>query len=350
MTVMKRIAILLGTIALLCCCAQRIENVPADHPFIRIEGARHITFRDGHAQIDRIDTALFGPKDFRISPSVAATTSGVRIYFRTDSPHIIPLFERRPDTKWRESTWFYGIYCDGEFIGDISGKNPVIEAPSPGMHEYSLVLPIMNAEYFCGLKLDAGARLKPSREEKGLIYFAIGDSISHGTGQTGHSSRISYPFIVAENHGFRLYNLAVGASQITPAIVEELGGVKASVITILWGYNDWNATKGDLAEISDRYTKLLEGLLEVQPEADIYCIMYGITKNEEPKENYGCTLAEVRAAETEIARRFAATASGSHIKVIDGFPFITLEGLADGCHFKNEGAAIFGEQVSKQID
>ena len=344
---MKRLIAILGAIALLCCCAQRIDNVPADHPCIRIEGARHIDFADGKATIERIDPALFGPKDFRISYPVAMAPSGARILFRTDSPEIRLLFERRPEGKWRESTWYYGVYCDGEFLGDVPGKDPVIKAPSKGMHEYRVVLPIMNPEIFCGISFDGKARIKAARTQSRPVYFAIGDSITHGTGQTDHGSQISWPFIVAEEHGYDLYNLAVGASQISPGIVEELKDIKASVITIMWGYNDWNGTKGDLEEISDRYTKLLEGLVEVQPDAEIYCVMYGVTKNEAGKENYGCTLQEVRDAETAIAGRFAA--EGYKVHAIDGLHFITEEGLADACHFNNAGARDFGTSVSAAL-
>ena len=331
------------------CVAAAAKTIASDDKAILIEGALHVSFSDAKACIERIDPALFGPKDFRVSHSVSMAPSGVRIRFRTDSPQIRLNFERRPEGKWRESTWYYGVYCDGVFLADIPGGNPIIEAPSEGMHEYRIVLPIMNPELFCGITIDDAARLKPARKQRKSVYFAIGDSITHGTGQTEHGSQISWPFIVAENHGYELYNLAVGASQISPAIAQELKGRKADVITIMWGFNDWNATKGNMQEVVTRYRELLENLLQVQPKAKIYCVMYGETKVEEGKPGYGCTLPQLREALMALAREFASSPRGRRIHVIDGTHFITADGLADSCHMNNSGAAEFGSRVSAEL-
>lgn len=320
----------------------------AESKALTIEGIRHIGYTFGVARLDRIDNSRFKDSDFRIAKDVANTQTGARLTFRTDSPKIKILCKVREDGRLRESTFYFGVYCDGKFIGDIPGADPVITSPTEGMHEYTVVFPIMHAVDFCGIKVGTNSHTKKAKAQHRPVYVAIGDSITHGTGQTGHGSQISWPFIVAQNHGWDFYNLAVGGSKITPKIANELEGMKVDVITVMWGFNDWNQTKGDLAEISQRYSDLLDSLTTVQPKAEIWCILPSTARNE-IRSGYNGSLPDVREAERAVIEKFMNTRKGKHIHIIEGNACSTTDDLADGVHFSNDGAARFGEAISELV-
>lgn len=321
------------------------KEIASDAKAISIEGVLHVDNVFGVARMDRIDGSRFSDPDFRMAKDVANTQTGVRVTFRTNSPKTKIICKEREDGRKRETTYYFGVYCDGRFIGDIPGTDPVITAPRSGMHDYTVVFPIMYSVDFCGIRVGTYSSTRKARTSFKPVYVAIGDSITHGTGQVQHGSQISYPYIIAENHGWNLYNLAVGGSKITPKVACELEDIKVDVITIMWGYNDWNQTKGDLQEISRRYHDLLENLTAVQPRAEIWCILPSTARNE-VKPGYSGSLPDVREAERTVIEEFMKTRAGKHLHIIEGNAHSTGNDLVDGVHFSNEGAGRFAEAIS----
>ena len=247
-------------------------------------------------------------------------------------------------------TNFYGVFKNGKFIGDINGADLVLESDG-SVTEWEIVLPIYYGVDFCGLMIDDGAKMYKVKRADRPVYVAIGDSITHGAGQEKCGSNGSYAFTLAAANGYDLYNLAVGGSQISPAIAGELVGIKADIITVLWGYNDWNGLKGDLKEISRRYTALISGLRRVQPDARIYCIMPTVCTNEsgtEGKRNPGRPLEDVRNVERDIVR--TAIGRGDHnIFIIEGKELSSVNELKGAVHFNNIGAEHFGKALAEYV-
>lgn len=325
-------------------------TIAPDDKRIVVEGAMHLTCADGRMTIDRFSNELWERPDLNnFSRPKALTQSGVRICFRTDSRTVKPLFSDREGADLRKPSNFYGVYRNGEFIGAIPGDQLVLESPEEGAVEWEIVLPIYYGVNFDGLLLDDGAKLFDVKRKKRPVYVAIGDSITHGAGQSKCGSEASYPFVLALMNGYYLYNLGVGGSQISPAVAPELTDIKADIITVLWGFNDWNGgTRGDIGEIARRYEQFLTELRRVQPGARIYCILPTTAADESGtrgKRAPGKPLSEVREAERRIVE--AAIAHGDKkIYLIEGNKLSAVEDLTGNVHFNNDGAKRFGEALA----
>jgi lysophospholipase L1-like esterase len=180
---------------------------------------------------------------------------------------------------------------------------------------------------------------------------AIGNSITQGTGQ--QASYQTYPFILAQKKGWTLYNLAVGGSKISWPVARLLQGKKVDVITILWGYNDWNAGFLPDKQIKNNYTKLLKGLLKAQPQARIYCILPTYTNRTTAKKGTA-TIDGIRQAEAAVVKSFQK--KGYHnLFVVDGSKisdsnFLKPKGSKDVVHFTPEGAKKFATALYKMMN
>ncbi len=328
-------------------------KIAPDDKRIVVEGALHLTCADGRMTIDRFSDAMWQRPDLNnFSRSKAQTQSGVRIRFKTDSRTVKPLFSNREGSLQRKIANYYGVYCNGVFMGPVSGDRLVLVAPEEGAVEWEIALPTQYGVDFGGLLLDDGARLFLVKPQKRPVYVAIGDSITHGAGQEQCGSEGSYPFVLAATNGYCLYNLGVGGSQISPAVARELKGLKADIITVLWGFNDWNGgTRGDIGEIARRYEQLLVELRRVQPKARIYCILPTTAADESGtrgKRAPGKPLGEVRDAERRIVE--SAVAQGDeNLFLVEGDKLMAVEDLKGNVHFNNEGAERFGKALARMV-
>lgn len=333
--------------------AQAQQKIAPDSANIRIDGAMFVKYEDGKAVINRHSDGLWGKENVRIAPVKAATQSGVRIVFRTDSKSVQLLFSDRADAERRGATNFYGIFENGEFVRNAPGAELTLTASKEGAVEWEIALPIMYGVDFQGLIIDDGAKMFETKQTTQPVYVAIGDSITHGAGQTQAGSQVSYPYVLALENGYYLYNLAVGGSQISPAIAEELTGIKADVITVMWGFNDWNATGGDIPEITERYTELLAALRRVQPAAAIWCILPSTAKDESGTGGRRGNadkppLGAVRDAERQVAETMRE-AGDKNIFIIEGDKISAVEDLNGSVHFTNEGSQRFGKALAGVI-
>lgn len=349
-----------GFLAILCLAvaatASAYQRVPANDSRVVIEGVRHIEYMDSIARLKRHADDLWGMENVRIAKIKARNQTGAAIVFRTDSRSVKPLFVPNPEGEIKNGTNWFGIYRNGQFLTNKQGNDIVLEGDG-SMTEWIIVMPISCAYDYSGLVLDDGAKLGKVSRPARPVYFSIGDSITHGVGQTRSGSQISYPYVIAQENGYLLYNLAVGGSQISPAIVSELEGMKIDVITIMWGFNDWNATRGDLEEIGSRYTALLEGIAKVQPEAEVFCILPSPSRHElGPKPNkdgspakgkpYAATLPQVRELQRGIAQNFHGRMK---IHILEGYTYVTTDDLNGNVHFTNDGAVKFGKAAAADI-
>lgn len=333
--------------------ARAETKIAPDDERIVVEGALHLACADGRMTIDRFSSGLWERPDLNnFSRPKALTQTGVRICLRTDSRTVRPLFREREGADHRKQTNFYGVYRNGEFLGAVAGDQLVLESSAEGATDWEIVLPIYYGVDFEGVLLDDGARLFDVKRRKRPVYVAIGDSITHGAGQSRCGSEGSYPFVLAATNGYCLYNLAVGGSQISPAVAEELTDLRADIITVLWGFNDWNGgTRGDISEIARRYERLLSALRRVQPRARIYCILPTTAADESGmrgKRAPGKPLEEVRKAQRRIVE--TAVAQGDKwLFLIEGDKLTAVGDLKGNVHFDNEGAQRFGKALARLV-
>lgn len=344
--------ILLAVLLVAAGVARGEQKIAPDDLKIRIEGALFLKYEDGRAVINRHSDLLWEKENVRIAKVKALTQSGVRIVFKTDSKTVKLLFSDRDGAEHRPPTNFYGVFENGRFVDNVAGAELTLVPSSEGATEWEIALPIMYGVDFGGIVIDDGATLFEVERPQRPVYVAIGNSITHGAGQTRAGSQISYPYTLALEKGYDLYNLAVGGSQISPAVADELTGIKADIITVMWGFNDWNATGGDIAEITARYTELLNRLREVQPTAKIYCIMPSTARDESGIGRNGKGNKPPLGAVRDAERRVVETMQDSgddNIFIIEGSEISAVEDLNGNVHFTNDGAQRFGKALAGLI-
>lgn len=322
------------------------QRITPDNINIVIEGALHLKYEKDRVVLNRHSDQLWENENVYIAEKNARTQSGVRIIFKTDSKIIKLLFSDRDDAQLRKTTNFYGIYKNGEFFDIVSGDDLTLTSLED-VTEWEITLPIFYGVNFEGIIIDNHAKLFEVRRSKRPVYVAIGNSITHGAGQKRCGSEGSYPYVLAQTKGYNLYNLAVGGSQITPSIAQELKGIKVDIITIMWGFNDWNASNGDIKEITRRYNQLLIKLRDYQPDANIYCILPS-TARDESGNNLKPPLSKVRDTERQLVESFQKRGD-KKLWIIDGSKISSVEDLEGNVHFTNKGAFLFGKALAKLI-
>jgi lysophospholipase L1-like esterase len=318
---------------------------------IGIKGAFFLQKSDKKVIINRISPKILDNPETYMRVTNVNTQSGVRISVNTNSENVTFLFEKRENAAHRFSV--VGIYKNGELFKKImikpkNEKLPDFSVTNPDGNkwtEWTLVLPPYYGMNFLGVDIDENSEYKGCKGQKKPVYVAIGNSITHGTGQ--NAGYETYDYRLAEMKGWELYNVAVGGSKISWPIGKMLKKEHIDVITILWGYNDWNAGFTPEEEIIPRYSKLLELLTKHHPEAKIYCILPTATKAKTPKRG-NLTLDDIRNAEKKAAEAFL-NKGNKNIVIINGEDISDVTFLRDKVHFTVEGAEKFAENLAEII-
>ncbi|MCF6332718.1 MAG: SGNH/GDSL hydrolase family protein [Draconibacterium sp.] len=313
---------------------------------IVVEGAFFVEKSSERVIINRFNNEFLTDEKTFANAVTANTQSGVSISFSTNSTAISVFFEERDDAQHRQKV--FGIFKNGKFFKKVTGLEFTLENPDEkAFVEWKIVLPTFCGIHFKGIEIDGNSELKKIEPKQKPVYVAIGNSITHGVGQKG-ASYLSYPFLLAESKNWQLYNLAIGGSKISWPVAKLLTNKKVDVITILWGFNDWNSTFTIKNEIKPYYKKLVSELRKVQPEAKIYCILPTISKSTAPK--YGSdSLEDIRIAERDVARKFQQKGD-SKLFIINGKELTTFDDLTDGVHFSVDGAARFAKELNERVE
>ncbi len=323
------------------------KHIPVDSKLINYGGSFHLVQQGDGMLLNRHSDELFTKKNIYIGKSKAITTSGIYIEFRSDSPSIKMHFSDQPNGSYRFK--MFAVYRDGVAAGQLPPESGVLTNESGEAVTWRIYMPIFYSLEFKGLEIDEQSNMYKVKRSKLPVYVAIGDSISHGVGQALVSSDKTYPAILASLKSWDLYNLAVGGSQITPAIADELLGEKVDHITLLWGYNDWNSGSASLEQIESRYKELLVRLREVQPKAKIYAILPTFTTTVKRRNGDTTTpISRVREIEQRVAESMQA-AGDKRLFIIDGSSLTTEADLRDQVHLNNDGAQRLAEGLNGAI-
>ncbi len=320
-----------------------------DDPRIRIGGALFPHATDYAVRLDRIDPLLLADPDDLFSPAVAVLTTGVTVNFRTDSASIRANFNHLSHVV-TENTG-YVVYQNGVFDQLVNELDVVeITSTQPGTPvTYEIVCPSYDEVTFADLELASGASMFPLPVDRRPRYFALGDSITHGSeidADTKADSTTSYPWVLAATRGWHLHNLAVGGSEVAPAFGNMLVDERADAITILWGLND-KSHDNDLPLFIGKYEDLLDNLRAAQPWTPIYCVTMIACSGEGPGSN-GYTLDDYRDAIAGIVAARQATGD-CHLHLVRGEELTTLADLSDGAHLSVPGAARFADELNGVI-
>ena len=323
---------------------------------IRIGGAFFTEKSDSVVLLNRHEKQIIDMPETEANPKNAFTQSDVTINFVSDSKQFKILFEPRKGTSHRNSV--FGVYKNGKLFRQIRispQKDTVFdgitfENPDGKTAHWKILLPPYYGVNFKGIEIDSGSRFSTVSRKNKPIYVAIGNSITQGTGQTAGFQ--TYPWKLAQAKGWELYNLAVGGSKISWPFALELRGKKVDVITILWGYNDWNKGYTPKKQIIPRYTRLLDSLLKNHPGTKIYCITPTFTYRQQPKHGQ-ISLNEIREAEAGVVKKFKAKGYNNLFLIrgeaITGPGNLKPKGSKDVVHFTPKGATEFATALTKMI-
>ncbi len=312
--------------------------IAPDDPAIAINGVFFPARAHEVVTFSRFDPATLASPDIHFDTARAQPATGAVLRFTTASAHIGVRFRAQPGEN-RGSE--FGVFRDGalvqepHFAKDKADLSFAIVAPDDHPATYEIALPSWASVGFLGLQLDAGARLLPNPDRPRKTYVAIGDSITHGTGQ-GSAAYKTYPFLAARALNWELFNLAVGGGKTSPALGAMLAGKRVDVVTILIGYNDWN-THADAAVYAADYAKLLNQLRRTQPDAAIFCITPTRTKNTVSRTKQATSLEAFRTVVRDAVRE--RTAADDHkIFLIEGTSLTDEADFRDTVHLNDEGA------------
>ncbi|UBM63382.1 SGNH/GDSL hydrolase family protein [Candidatus Sulfidibacterium hydrothermale] len=324
---------------------------------IRIEGAFFLKKTDNKMIINRHEKKIIDIPETEANPKNAFTQSGVTLSFVSDSKNIKILLSPRKGTSHRHSV--FGVFKNGKLYKqiavlprkDTAFNGIAFQNPDGKTAVWEIVFPPYYGVNFNGIETDKGSHFAAAPQKDKPVYVAIGNSITQGTGQTAGFQ--TWPWILAQKEGWQLYNLAVGGSKISWPFALELAGKKVDVITILWGYNDWNKGYTPKKQIIPRYTKLLSILLKDHPKAKIYCITPTFTYRQQPKHGT-VSLNEIRQAEADVVRKFQKKGY-KNLFLIDGKSLTGPEnmkpkGSKDVVHFTPKGARLFAEALYNAIN
>ena len=348
---MFRLNCLLAVCSLLLVSATFAVHVPPNDPKIEWTGAPFAKVGPNQIEFRRFsDECLANARAF-LRESRATTTTGVVIRFTTTSAKVTANFHALPGEN--RGSWF-GIFQNGvrtaemkidKFKG-VFGLDLVSTSPGSPV-TFEIVMPIFSNCALTGLDLSDSALLRnPSLNRP--IYAAIGDSITHGTGQ--ESTLQTYAWIVAQKMGWTLENLAVGGSRVAPPVGDDLKSQRIDVISILIGYNDWNIVN-DPAVYQANYESLLNKIRQHQPHTTILCItpLYssktkpygpGVTVNIEPYREIVRSLVRSRTARGD-----------DHIFLIEGLALSDSADFSkDGVHLSIPCAGRVAERLSRAIE
>lgn len=170
-----------------------VRIAPTD-PALIVTGARYAT-----PCAEGLEFLRFSPATYEIPFSKlkanairARTTSGARLRFRTDAARAVASFTFRAGDENRGSQ--FGLYRDGVWVKEVSVAKETIRAeielvnPEPGRPAvFEVALPSWSNPILSGVELSGGVLLPPEPEAGRRVYVALGDSLSHGTGQRSAS-------------------------------------------------------------------------------------------------------------------------------------------------------------------
>ncbi len=312
-------------------------------------GAFFISVEDSIAHLNRFDRKTLNNSETFMNKKKANTQSGISIAITTNSPEVVFHFSKRKDAQNRFG--LFSIYKDGNFYKYISinkeeeNKQLELHNKENKMTEWRVYMPIFSGVDFRGIDIVEGSKYEAAKPAAPKVYAAIGNSITHGTGQK--ASNQTYSFLLAQAKSWQYYNLGVGGSKISWPVAKMLKNQKVDVFTILWGFNDWNAGYTIENEIAPRYKKLVETLAKDHPKAKIYCITPTATKRTQPKRG-DLSIEDIRRAEADIVKSLQEKGY-KNIYLIHGPEISDTSMLNDVVHFNIEGAAKFAKELENKV-
>ena len=178
-------------------------------------------------------------------------------------------------------------------------------------------------------------------------WLCYGDSIAEGWTVT--DADLSWPAVAARKHGLDLVNLGyAGSARGEIPSAEELAELEADVISIAHGTNCWTRTPHS----ADLFAAGLQAFLDIvrqgHPDTPIIAISPITRPDAEATPNrLGATLTDLRATfEAVVTDRLAGD---PNLTLVEGFPIVPIDLLADGIHPGDEGHAAMAAAIGPVV-
>ena len=310
---------------------------------------------DASAKVARFDRILDQP-----SKGYRWDNPGARIRFRTDATSVKALLyfnELHISTSARNSHGLYLIDGAGkpQWTFHTKATQPKREPESvavtmaaggaAGFHDYQLILPYGDSVDFQGVEVNAGARFEAPPARTATRYLAYGDSITHGF--TASAVDRSYAFLVAQKNGWQLINLGLGGRASTPSDGKVVASLKADVISVFMGANDWQGG-APLTRYRSNMMAFLDAIRAAQPTVPIYCLTsLWVAPSWNPK-------AQVADLESyrQVARDIVTARKDPNLHLVEGPDLIDHDITlfdATPVHPNDKGFAQMAERLAAQM-
>jgi len=311
----------------------------------------------------RSTTKLTTPYVSWSDSSKAAASSGISVDFKTNSKNIKIHFAENTVTTGGVANLAFAVYKNGNLYQTLlSGDDNYTISINETQQEsniWRITLPSFAQVDFTGLEIDASATLEDLPIDNRKVYVAIGNSITHGNGQTNFSTHLTYPWQVADSLGFHLYNWGIGGSKINELVFNNFAqsGISPHVVTVLWGYNDFNCPSancntGDYIKNNTLvyYKNLMTNLSNTFPNAIIMGILP--TFSTTPDKSAIRSLNYLRAEQEKVLQELMLT--NNNVCYFNGADYTNASHLVDAVHLNDAGATaianrIIGELLNKNI-
>ena len=282
------------------------------------------------------------------------SSSGIRLELETDSRTLTLAVSLSEGS----SRFFYSfdLFVDGHLTDTLSNfdpaalpKNYATEKLSladaektfslgEGTKQVCLYLPFSVKTVIRELSLDDGATVRPIKPSRRLLCY--GDSITQGFDVLYPSNK--YTTRLARYLGAEELNKGIGGAVFHPPIIDAAEELRADLITVAYGSNDWNRLSE--AEFTERCDGFLSALRARYAEPEILVITPIWRKDADE----GRPMGPFSRAGEIIA---ACAARHRDMRVIDGTDLVTHDEslFGDGrLHPNDEGFAEYFENLVKK--
>lgn len=299
------------------------------------------------------DVLALSPEQLNFNPAIARWASGIQMIFSTSSSMVrvdlvLKGFRSREPATCR-------VYRDGVPFRDFiwtrqledSSVEIVLQNPEESGHQYTIEFPVTAEVVIKGVFLDEGCGFDPLVVDERPVYIALGDSITHGSGNLNGVSAGAYSYLLGRKLGCDFFNLGVSGGRVAPKIGEMLSDWnRVDLITLLIGANDFSWAAVPPEHYRRNYETLLSAIRKNHPEVPLFCITLTYTTRE--TGDSGHATEEYRQVVRD-AVKAAQGAGDRNLYLIEGDQLTAAEDLADWVHLTAEGNRRFAEGLYEKI-
>jgi hypothetical protein len=341
-------------------------GVGPDHANFRYSGVAHNDITSTTATFFRfpIDYAtnnsnINNPNFNQLATAKRASASaGISIEFKTSSTSITAKFTEITTYTQGVTQLSFAVYKNGELYNVFTDNDDNVAFTFNDFtgvsNEWRITMPTYGQVQFLGLDIDSNSELEILNPDTRPVYVAIGNSITHGYGQTGLSSHLSFPWQVADSLNYHLYNWGIGGSKVNDIVFDNFAvtGVTPNLVTVLWGYNDFNCSNANCGYddyILDNtlvyYENLMNDLATTFPTATIMGILptYSTTAPYSAIQD----LDYLSYAQDSILMELQATYD--NICFFDGKEVTDASSLSDAVHLNDDGATDLANRIIEEL-